>query len=259
METMGVPKILERKITLQEVAELEKPTQNIIGKIKEKIERGEYGIIIGDDASGRIPTLILGGFIKKISKLKNLPEPNIIFIPGKLNETEDFLVAKEKKLKLQKHLFEYGVKRDDRILIVTEAIASGRSLGVLSHLLKAVGFEVDIATMGIESPENSFYQQAREKNLGNSNIILGNYSRKEPVGQSHTPLVYSQGKIINGIYKISGDLKSITKKSQFRNYFSEKASTKEKEIQEKINQSRAEINILVDKLVDWYLAEEGRK
>lgn len=62
-----------REVVFEEVAELELPNKIIIEKIQSRIEAGEYGLIIGDDASGRIPTLILGNFIKKISEQKGLP------------------------------------------------------------------------------------------------------------------------------------------------------------------------------------------
>ena len=74
----------EREVVFKEVAELELPIKIIIEKIRPRIENGEYGLIIGDDASGRIPTLILGNFIRKTSEQKGLDKPNIVFIPGKL-------------------------------------------------------------------------------------------------------------------------------------------------------------------------------
>jgi len=55
----------EKEIRHVEVAELEMSSKKIIEQIQDRIEREEYGIIIGDDASGRIPTLIIGGLIRK--------------------------------------------------------------------------------------------------------------------------------------------------------------------------------------------------
>lgn len=253
MENVDILKTQERSITLPEVAELEKPIKNIIEKIKERIERGAYGLVIGDDASGRIPTLILGGFIKRISKLRKTRESNIIFIPGKLNEKEDVLVAKEQKRKLQEHISIYGVKKGDRILIVTEAITTGSSLKALFGLLKELGFYVDVATMGIERPNSPFYEEDRKENL-QDNIISGDYTRKGIKSSSYTPLIYGgDGREISGVYKNIGELKSkpISIVSS-RNYVTESRKVR---IQEKINKSRAEVGILVDKLVDWYLSQ----
>ena len=41
-----------------EIAKLREPIKNILEQMRERIDRGEYTLIIGDDASGRIPTWI---------------------------------------------------------------------------------------------------------------------------------------------------------------------------------------------------------
>lgn len=69
-----------------EIADLEAPLRRIIEQLKERLKRGDYGLIIGDDASGRIPAIILGNFIKKISEQNGLNGPETIFIPGGLNK-----------------------------------------------------------------------------------------------------------------------------------------------------------------------------
>lgn len=248
------PSLPEKTITMEEIAELEEPVKNIIEKIKSRIEKGEYGLIISDDASGRIPALILGGVIKKISKLRNVRNPNIIFIPGRLKNSKDDL-AKEK---LQKHLDAYGVKKGERILIITEAIMSGKALSVISRLLEELGFETDIATMGIEEFGNTnSLAEKRGKNLGQkSTVISGNYVRRTS-SSTNTPLVY-RDKEISGVYKKSGNLTSQPiklKEHFFENLFKKARLEHRTEIQQKINTSRAEVGLLVDKLFNWYLSQ----
>ena len=48
-----------------EFKELESLVLPLIEKLKENIDKGEYDMLIGDDASGRIPTLILRGIINE--------------------------------------------------------------------------------------------------------------------------------------------------------------------------------------------------
>ncbi|KKT80934.1 MAG: hypothetical protein A3B99_03500 [Candidatus Yanofskybacteria bacterium RIFCSPHIGHO2_02_FULL_44_12b] len=62
----------ERKVELKEIAELEEPIKKIIEKILPRIESGDYGLIVGDDSSGRIPARILEGFIKRICEANGL-------------------------------------------------------------------------------------------------------------------------------------------------------------------------------------------
>src|SRR3989338_10918153 len=123
----------KKEIVYQEVTELELPIKIRIEKIRTRIENGEYGLIIGDDASGRIPTLILGNFIKKVSEQKGLDKPNIIFIPGKLKAP---ILNRDRMIKkLEDHVSGFGAKKDKRILIVTDTVLSGHSLKVLVGLL----------------------------------------------------------------------------------------------------------------------------
>src|SRR3989344_9337060 len=61
---------------------LEDPLANILEKLRPELERGEYRLIIGDDASGRIPTRIVGEVIKKLSEERGFPRPLVRFIAG---------------------------------------------------------------------------------------------------------------------------------------------------------------------------------
>ena len=149
------------EVQLEEVAELEAPIKIIIEKIKDRIESDEYGLIIGDDASGRIPTRILGGFIREVSKDINVFVPNIIFIPGKLEMARGYFgellsfkkrAKKEQQEELDKYLLSKGASKERRVLIVTDTLKSGYSLKTLVDLLRKAGYVCDIATIGIELP-----------------------------------------------------------------------------------------------------------
>ena len=227
-----------------EISELEEPIKRIIGKIRDKIERGDYGIIIGDDASGRVPALILGGFIKKIAEHKKLLAPKTIFIPGGLNQSTDFTE------KLKNHMIKYGFTAGKKVLIVTEAIESGSSLSKLVATLQSLKIDFDLTTIGVELSKDLGYQEKRRKNLG-ENIVSGEYARTAGVVIRPTPLIYNR-KITTGVYKYKGDLQSKTVKSA--NFLGNTLPEEKDLVQKNINQSRKEINILIDKLVSWYLS-----
>src|SRR3989338_7015540 len=158
-------------IELEEVAELEEPIKKIIEKIKSRIENGDYGLIIGDDASGRVPVLILGNFIRKVSEKRDLNKPNIIFIPGKLRSY--FFDNESKKKYFDRHISKFGVTKDKRILIVTDTVLSGLSLEVLIGLLHDMGYVCDIATIGVETSETN--ASLRDVMLDGSEVVSGEY------------------------------------------------------------------------------------
>ena len=151
---------LQKEIELEEISELEAPLKRIIEKLSVRIEDGEYSLIIGDDASGRIPAIILGNFVKRISEARGLVNPDIIFIPGKLdNGLQSFLdkiLNRKNTSKQQEELDEYvssrGAIKESKILIVTDTLQSGYSLKTLVDLLNRAGYNCDIATIGMETP-----------------------------------------------------------------------------------------------------------
>ena len=125
----------EKKVELKEVAELEEPVKKIIEKVRNRIEHGDYGLIIGDDASGRIPALILGSFIQKVSEQKGLRRPNIIFIPGKL-EMESWpgkmlssvKLNQKQSEELDEYMSSHGASKEKKILIVTDTRSSRQEI-----------------------------------------------------------------------------------------------------------------------------------
>lgn len=234
-------------VVFEEVAELELPIKIIIEKIQSRIEAGEYGLIIGDDASGRIPTLILGNFIKKISEQRGLYKPNIIFIPGKLR-SRIFGRDNDRK-ELEEYVGKFGADRDKRILIVTDTILTGDSLKTLVSVLHKIGFICDIATIGVETDEEDSEDLLdRDFNLEHAEIISGEYYTEDSV-MPNTPKIYRE-KTLSGVTKKTGQTKSTTIKSG-ESYEDEKEM-----IQDQINQARKDANIVVGHLIDWYKSQK---
>src|SRR3990167_7175602 len=71
-----------KKLENPEIDRLEKPTEVILEKILGNIERGEYDLIIGADASGRVPTLVFKKFIDYVYKKLGYQTAKTIFLAG---------------------------------------------------------------------------------------------------------------------------------------------------------------------------------
>lgn len=235
-----------KEVIFEEVAELELPIKIIIEKIRSRIENGEYGLIIGDDASGRIPTLILGNFIKKISERRSLNKPNIIFIPGKLRWHT--ILGHNKRKELEKYIGKFGADRDKRVLIITDTVLSGDSLKILMALLREMGFICDIATMGVETYEKDIAE--RDFNLQHAEVISGEYHTKDFF--PNTPKIYWE-KTLSGVTKKAGQTMSKTIKS------GESDEEKRGVIQDQINQARKDAGVITDHLINWYESLENEK
>ena len=138
--------------------DLERIAFPLVERLKESIDNGDYDMLIGDDASGRLPTLALRGVInernRKLCPDLKLSESEIKtrFVAGGQNE--------ENKEELKKALEKLKPEIKKKALVVTEYIQSGESMARISKLLENLGISFDVAAFTsekdkLEIPENS--------------------------------------------------------------------------------------------------------
>lgn len=243
----------EPKIELEEIAELEAPIKKIIEKIKDRIENGEYGLVIGDDASGRIPARILGGFIKEIMGARGMDEPNLVFIPGKLKEDSVWQkilkIGHQSHQELEEYLDKNGATKEKKILIVTDTLQSGMSLKTLVDLLRQTDYKFEIATIGIEQP---MIGKKFNQNLPGIDFVSGEYRSQDYSESPGVPSLYNErSKKLSGVYKNPGDQVSKPFKSLFKQ--------DQGEIQKSINQSRQDAKTMISHLIDWYESQRDEE
>lgn len=119
-----------------------------------RIESGEYGVILGEDTSGRIPTLFLKELIKGIAGAgNNLPATNF-YASHRINTTSNETQRSEYKRNMKAYLeglkWKYlsGENKGKKILICTEAVNTGGSVKSIIEILREIGCTVDILTFG---------------------------------------------------------------------------------------------------------------
>lgn len=141
------------------IESLEKPIENILTQLSPKIERGEYGLIVGDDASGRVPALILRSVIDAAYEKHGYKKAVTRFVAGtrfidpdqegdKFGKEVDFFIRLKDKM---------GASR--RALVVTDTIHTGESIVFIVDALKAAGIQADVAAIakirsGVPLPES---------------------------------------------------------------------------------------------------------
>lgn len=249
-----IPKIEEVKNESEErekrkevVNELERPIKTILLKLKERIDRGEYGLVIGDDASGRIPTIIIGGVMREVAGRHGNKKPNIIFIPGGLSSS----FTAEDEEEFGEYLKKRGLEDGRRVLVVTDSIMSGSTLKGIVAQIHNLEFECDIATIGIEDVDVSGtdMRKDRTRNLP-VDIVSGEYKNSTKDIYPHTPDIYDD-KDASGVFKMSGDFTSepLARPGSSRYHYT---NTSPWDVQDRINESRPDAHDLRDKLIDWY-------
>jgi hypothetical protein len=126
------------------VGSMEKPMVRLCEQLKPRFEAGTYSLIIGDDTSGRLPTLGIRGFSRHISSKigsSNLP---VVFLQASRR-----LAASAVELQIDKRVMPYLKPAEDkgRVLIVTDFIQHGATMRRLGELLLSRGVDFDIAVM----------------------------------------------------------------------------------------------------------------
>lgn len=132
-----------------EVASLEQPITALVNQLKPNFEEGAYSMIIGDDTSGRLPTLVIHNVADAIYEHQGLPKIPTVFI-------QSARAIKEEDIKKQVEALKLRYKErptDKKVLVVTEYINSGWSIKRLTQSLAENGIDCDIATLDAVEPE----------------------------------------------------------------------------------------------------------
>ncbi|RJQ35090.1 hypothetical protein C4556_01070 [Candidatus Parcubacteria bacterium] len=185
------------------VEDLRQPVENILIELLPDIESGAYSTIIGDDASGRVPTIILAHVIKSIYELKGHQPPVVRFLAGstgllkdqKSEDVADIAVEKAKSLAEQVKKIQDTVRKHSepkKVLIVTDIIDTGESIQTLLSALKRNDWDADVATIG--TTDEAKLQELSD--LWGTRIVRGRW----------TGAMIYQDKALTGVQKKKGDL-----------------------------------------------------
>ncbi len=125
----------------------------------------EYDTIIGDDVSGRLPTLVIADLARKKRSQMELPSPQIFFINAGSNVTD--FDKSQKTLPLIRDLIKKHASNDRKILIVTEYVATGDSISILADEFRKQNLKPDLCIL------DSSYDPVIINSLKDYKIFLG--------------------------------------------------------------------------------------
>ncbi len=208
----------------RDVKDLWSPCLEIIYKLREQIEGAEYGSVVGDDASGRIPTLIIGNAISKIYERNGDKSPQILVLAGGGGELKTEKIVSYLEESAARGKFDIGRK----VLLVTDFLVTGSSIDPILAALRKIGVEYDVSSVSSTRDESYWSNTLKTK------AAIGR-GRDEPkiYGKHH----------LSGVYKRSDEVTS----RPFKEFAKD-----ENEAQELINQSRKDAAQVSDSIVDYY-------
>lgn len=210
------------------VEELESPIFWIIDQLKDKLKDGHFQVLIGDDASGRIPSLIFKKVIDHIYEKNGHQKPELKFFSGTKGN-----IKADLKESNTKAITEFATKQGlagKNALLITDYIQSGAGMVSLTRGLENAGINLEVATMALNEESKSIAKNVPYPIHDGENIVA--------------PLVYGRYDL-GGVRKDKVNRDSIHAK-RFRDTapgFSD---------QEDINMARRDADIVAAKIIKWY-------
>lgn len=130
------------------IESIEGTSKKLVEDLKESIDNEEYDVLIGDDASGRIPTLLLWNIMKERMREKH-PDWDqekqrealqTYFMAGGAIGNSNYAELRDFFMKIKP-------KISKNALLITEYISSGLSISRIGALLEELEIPFDIATL----------------------------------------------------------------------------------------------------------------
>ena len=126
----------------KELEAIEPAMISLISQMKEKIQNGNYDTLISDEAGGRIPTLIIRKVIKTLHPELEL---KTFFVSAGHSTPYD---QTERYENLREYLVQNIIKDEQKALIITQFLFTGKSLYRFISILKEAGLNnFDLAAM----------------------------------------------------------------------------------------------------------------
>ncbi|MBI4118122.1 MAG: hypothetical protein HY455_01090 [Parcubacteria group bacterium] len=227
------------------IVDLKEPIQRILDQLSERIERGEwYDLIVGDDASGRIPALIIAEVLKKIADARGFEHPKVLFFagersqhtPGAKKERQQKIAEALQKVEKQK------VGTSSSALLVTDTLISGETIEDIARGLTMQNTFFDLATI--------FLSESR-----GATILASQLGARSVISGDGTTEIYKKsgiGGVIKGSNVFSIHANPVRADPSFE-------SRSPEVIQKVINQARADAKSIAHEIAEAYLAKHPQK
>ncbi|MDO8618313.1 MAG: hypothetical protein Q7R49_00025 [Candidatus Daviesbacteria bacterium] len=168
-----------------DIPTIEQPLRILVGQLKNNFENGTYALLIGDDTSGRVPTLIMKNVSDVVTQKRGLPTLPTVFV-----QAGRYLNDEQVQKQIEDLRVRYGsTTQDKKALLITDYIRSGKTLKRLTELFSDNNMGFDVATLDMDESEEAYRQQGVIS--PETTVFCGNpgSEHKQPVIWRHPGLV----------------------------------------------------------------------
>ncbi len=151
--------------------------ENAIDELAENISEHKYDIVVGDDVSGRLPTLVLHGVMKKVYTSDGVDSPKLLFFKGNKGgwgvDIEEFKMWKENMQKeLLRYLQEGIINKNSKILIVTEFVKNNNTILNFNEIFGKIGLGFEV--LALQRDVNAPYFREGEIKVHDAGVVYDN-------------------------------------------------------------------------------------
>jgi adenine/guanine phosphoribosyltransferase-like PRPP-binding protein len=178
-ENLTTKEVTQEK-RFQAVMDIEKPLEILLNKLKPRFEKTEYAAIVGDDTSGRIPTLAVRRFANKICQERRGSNLPTFFIKGEKMEK----MMDSKSVDGLMEVLKASNPENKKVLVVTDLVRTGWTIQSIGEVLEEAGIKFDVASLYTMHLKENF----RPKNIygypkvpSGTKIFIGEFYVGEPV------------------------------------------------------------------------------
>jgi adenine/guanine phosphoribosyltransferase-like PRPP-binding protein len=138
--------IVDKPVDIEYILDrVKRATFGIIKQIKERIIAEEYGMVLGIDASGRVPALLIAEVIKTVHHI------DVRFVAGNRLTNASTSITQQIEYDLKEYLsseaFSGVHKMGKKILIVDDTIVTGGSINKICDTLTLLDIKYDIVAL----------------------------------------------------------------------------------------------------------------
>ncbi len=162
---------VEEKEYHTNVSTIEKAMMSLTTQLKPNLEMGKYTLLVGDDTSGRLPTLVLRDVIAEIQKRNGREPIPTQFLQGG-REVPDEVVEKQVQEMEKRHKISFQ-ESFGRVLLVTDTIEKGRTMERYARFFGEEGIDFDIATVGLSDEFESYITFGRTHLPHDTRVFFG--------------------------------------------------------------------------------------
>ena len=143
-----------RRLSDGEVVGVVDGVERILAMVGPSLVRGDYGLIVGEDTSGRLPALLVARAVRQARRAAGLTPPPMVFLQGAGRApAERELTGLTTAFAARRHLID-AAQPGSRALIITEFVGAGRSSGEIARRLAELGHGADVATLATNTDES---------------------------------------------------------------------------------------------------------